>query len=58
MSNDKPRLVTCPDCGNEIDPDCCGCGELREGHSNYSGHPFVPMGCDCLRGLESDSREQ
>lgn len=40
----------CPGCGNVIDPDCCGCGDSREGHdSMWSGHSFVPMGCDCMR---------
>jgi len=40
----------CPGCGNEIDPDVCGCGEFREGHNAWwAGHEFVPMGCDCLR---------
>lgn len=39
----------CEACGREIDPDCCGCGDPMEGHSVYSGHPPIPMGCDCYR---------
>jgi len=40
----------CPDCGNRIDLDCCGCGESKEGHNAWNaGHEFVPMGCDCHR---------
>lgn len=40
----------CAGCGREIDPDLCGCGDPREGHSGINtGHEFVPIGCDCLR---------
>lgn len=39
----------CPGCGNEIDPDTCGCGDAIEGHSIWSGHSPIPMGCDCGR---------
>jgi hypothetical protein len=46
----RPEPVFCPGCGNEIDPDCCGCGEMREGHNAWwLGHGFVAIGCDCLR---------
>lgn len=46
----------CDGCGNEIDPECCGCGEERDCHdSMWSGHPFVPMGCDCMRCSKDDS---
>lgn len=46
--NERPR---CAGCGNEIDPDWCGCGDSEQSHANplYAGHSFVPMGCDCLR---------
>jgi hypothetical protein len=43
-------VVTCPHCENEIEPDTCHCGESRENHRDLQDeHPFVPMGCDCLR---------
>jgi hypothetical protein len=42
--------VTCPHCENSIDPETCYCGESRENHRGLQDeHPFVPMGCDCLR---------
>ena len=51
---ERPR---CPDCGNEIDPDCCGCGDSREDHNSmWSGHSFVPMGCDCMRERSQSDR--
>jgi len=42
---------TCLGCGQEIDPNCCGCGDTREAHGSAFnvGHSFVPMGCDCNR---------
>lgn len=40
----------CDGCGREIDPETCGCGSARVGHSyELDGHPFIPMGCDCYR---------
>jgi len=37
----------CAGCGQEIDPNCCGCG--RGLHTGYEeGHIFVPAGCQCL----------
>lgn len=40
----------CGGCGNEIDPDCCVCGDSKDGHNSwYSGHSFIPMGCNCGR---------
>lgn len=39
----------CVGCGNRILPDVCGCGSDLKGHGFDDGHPFVPMGCDCLR---------
>lgn len=43
---ERPR---CAGCNQEIDPDCCGCGEPRQQHGVCDGHPFIPMGCDCHR---------
>lgn len=37
----------CPDCKNEIDPDCCWCGNDEKNHGSYDEHGFVPMGCTC-----------
>lgn len=48
LAEAKPKW-RCSGCGNEIDPDCCGCGDSKESHSGWDGHPFVPMGCDCMR---------
>ena len=48
----------CSGCDQEIDPDCCGCGDSKQGHSAWGGHPFVPMGCHCYRDKgESDSED-
>jgi len=46
----SPR-PTCEGCGNQIDPDCCGCGDSMATHASpySSGHMLVPMGCDCFR---------
>ena len=48
----KPGPV-CSGCKKEIDPDTCGCGDARVGHENYGGHPFVPIGCNCLRAPDA-----
>lgn len=37
----------CEGCGNEIDPETCGCGS-RIDHP-WDGHSPIPMGCDCGR---------
>jgi predicted amidophosphoribosyltransferase len=38
----------CKDCGNEIDPDCCHCGDDLKSHGNiHNNHSFVAMGCKC-----------
>lgn len=52
------QRVTCDGCGQEIDPDCCGCGGSKEGHGNVmnEGHPFIPMGCDCYRAEQHVQR--
>ena len=44
------RPLICPGCRHDIEPDICGCGEDRVGHSNPmdAGHTFVPLGCRCL----------
>lgn len=44
----EPR-PKCGGCGQEIDPEVCGCGSSRQGHGWGDGHPFIPMGCDCMR---------
>lgn len=44
------KIIKCPNCGNEIDPDVCYCGTLKESHNDMQlGHVFVPVGCDCGR---------
>jgi hypothetical protein len=43
------KRPTCSGCGNEIDPDTCWCGDLKEGHERVMEHPFIPMGCNCYR---------
>lgn len=48
----EPERDRCPDCKNEIDPDWCHCGDSKEAHAFDHGHPFVPMGCDCLRNVK------
>lgn len=50
----RPR---CEGCGAEIDPDCCGCGDSREGHVSDT-HGFVPMGCNCNRADSQMQREK
>ena len=40
----------CEGCGEEIDPEVCGCGVEANRHSAWNeGHVFVPMGCECSR---------
>ncbi len=51
------RRETCPGCGNEIDPDCCGCGSPMDGHTMLDGHSPVPMGCDCMRDSGNEKHE-
>ncbi len=43
--------LRCHSCGNEIDPETCGCGDSRESHGQQE-HPFVPMGCTCYYAKE------
>lgn len=54
-----PPEPQCMGCGNEIDPDTCGCGDSEKGHGTPMdvGHSFVPMGCDCMRGIRALARE-
>jgi hypothetical protein len=40
----------CPDCGAEIDPETCWCGDPMKDHTESSGHAPVPMGCVCHFG--------
>lgn len=47
----------CSGCGQEIDPDVCGCGSSRQGHGWGDGHSFIPMGCDCMRVRPAPSPE-
>lgn len=57
MSSNRPteKRVFCPGCGNELrEPDLCYCGEVELAHNGWTGHPFVPMGCDCLRNTEQE----
>lgn len=51
MHDRPPTMPICTGCLQRIDPDVCGCGVSRKHHGNVfdAGHPFVPMGCDCLR---------
>ncbi len=50
---EQPATITlkCDGCGNEIDQDCCGCGDSMADHGSpiSCGHMPVPMGCDCFR---------
>lgn len=47
----------CAGCGQEIDPNCCGCGSgPHTGHEE--GHSFVPAGCRCLSMLRADHAER
>jgi len=54
MNAAKPEREKCEGCGQEIDPDTCGCGDPMEGHSTLSGHSAIPMGCDCGRHLDHE----
>lgn len=49
----------CSGCKNEIDPDVCHCGSVREvhGYGRSEEHEFVPLGCDCLRERNLDEAE-
>lgn len=49
----RPQLPHCSGCGKEIDPRVCQCGFAATDHE--ADHPFVPMGCDCLRDDEDPS---
>jgi len=39
--------MICPNCENEIDPDCCHCGSPIKNHGYSDNHSPVPMGCTC-----------
>lgn len=44
------EVFVCSGCGNEIDPNVCGCGALiKENRNDCDSHYPVPMGCECLR---------
>lgn len=38
---------SCMSCGHEVDRETCWCGSGPHGYDDYTGHPFVPMGCTC-----------
>jgi hypothetical protein len=42
------RVVICPSCGWEIDPELCHCGQLIGEHMYNGDHTPVPMGCTCM----------
>lgn len=45
---DHSPIISCPDCGNEIDPEWCHCGDAIKDHRGMShNHSPVPMGCSC-----------
>lgn len=47
-------IPRCSECGNEIDPETCWCGDDVAAHHMESGHSPVPMGCTCgFRTLRS-----
>lgn len=46
--------MTCPGCGNIIDPTTCGCGDAITHNAFQWGHEPVPMGCDCMRARAED----
>lgn len=41
----------CEGCGAEVDPTTCWCGSECDGRD---GHPFVEMGCNCMRDKNSE----
>lgn len=45
----------CEGCGNEIDPETCGCGSPIDHFPD--GHSPIPMGCDCMRDTAEYSEE-
>lgn len=47
----------CEGCGQEIDPNVCGCGEAIDGKT-HDGHNAVPMGCNCYRADASPTEAQ
>jgi hypothetical protein len=49
------KQIVCKQCGSEIDPDCCWCGDLIEGHGWSDNHFPVPLGCTCYYVNLSDS---
>lgn len=50
VTTDLVARPCCAGCGNEIDPDCCWCGDAMADHRGMShNHGPVPMGCGCYR---------
>ena len=46
----------CPDCGQEIDPETCYCGDPIGGRAYHDGHSPVPMGCACGYAQDGDGK--
>jgi hypothetical protein len=44
MEDDGPLPPFCDGCGQEIDPETCGCGSAMPCYEHG-----IPMGCSCLR---------
>ena len=48
MISSPEQRPTCPDCGSEIDPKTCWCGDWVKDHVGMShNHGAVPLGCTC-----------
>lgn len=43
----NPPRPRCPGCKQEIDPDCCCCGDTIVDGQSHSDHTPVPQGCVC-----------
>lgn len=46
----------CAGCGQEIDPETCGCGDSIDHYPD--GHSPIPMGCECGRDLGIDDDDE
>lgn len=44
----EEQRAVCKSCGEDVDLDTCYCG-MEEGDHKLETHPFVPIGCNCLR---------
>ena len=52
--NEEEEEPTCPECGREIDPEICWCGDAIDSHNMWSGHSPVPVGCVCGYGFKRE----